>query len=172
MHLGAFYPMSRNHNGFGFTVWCLVFVSHFDVCCEESLIFSVMFGRKKIKSSWNFAIILSKLFLVNLQSLHKILYLHLISWCGNLAERHSFRIVSGDSPETMRKLCLFTKFPYHEIRWNCGILPRELHWKTLILYCMKIKRFGIFFKYYNIFFSPKIPQCSEKILQDSHVRSY
>ena len=35
----------------------------------------------------------------------------------NFVERHSFRIVSGDS----RKLCLFTKFPHHEIRWNYGI---------------------------------------------------
>ena len=26
------------------------------------------------------------------------------------------------SPETMRKLCLSTKFPHHEIRWNYGIL--------------------------------------------------
>ena len=32
-------------------------------------------------------------------------------------ERHSFRIVSGES----RKLCLSTKFPYQEIRWNYGI---------------------------------------------------
>ena len=31
-------------------------------------------------------------------------------------ERHSFRIVSDDLPETMRKLCLSTKFPHHEIR--------------------------------------------------------
>ena len=45
-----------------------------------------------------------------------------ISWCGNFVERDSFRKVSDDSPETMRKLCLFTKFPHHEIRWNYGIL--------------------------------------------------
>ena len=37
-------------------------------------------------------------------------------WCRNFVERNSFRIVSGDSPETMRKLCLSTKFPHQEIR--------------------------------------------------------
>ena len=36
-------------------------------------------------------------------------------------ERHSFRIVSGESSETMWKLCLSTKFPHHEIKWNYGI---------------------------------------------------
>ena len=36
---------------------------------------------------------------------------HLISWCGN----------SGDSLETMRKLCLSTKFSHQKIRWNYGI---------------------------------------------------
>ena len=34
----------------------------------------------------------------------KIPYFYLISWCGNFVERHSFRIVSGESPKTMRKL--------------------------------------------------------------------
>ena len=48
--------------------------------------------------------------------LRKIPSFHLISWCGNFVERHSFLIVSGDSPETMWKLCLSTKFPHQEIR--------------------------------------------------------
>ena len=42
--------------------------------------------------------------------------------------RHSFHIVSGDSPETMRKLCLSTKFPHHEIRLItvfCAVLNNE-----------------------------------------------
>ena len=43
------------------------------------------------------------------------------TWCGNFAERHSFCIVSGDSPETIRKMCLSAKFPHQEIRWNYGI---------------------------------------------------
>ena len=51
------------------------------------------------------------------RSLRKVPLLHPISWCGNFVESHSFHIVSGDSPETMRKLCLSTKFPHQEIRW-------------------------------------------------------
>ena len=33
-------------------------------------------------------------------------FIHLISWCGNFVERRSFRIASGESPETMLKLRL------------------------------------------------------------------
>ena len=54
-------------------------------------------------------------------TLCKMSQLHLISWRGNFAERHSFRIILGDSPETMRKLCLSGKFLHQEIRWNYGI---------------------------------------------------
>ena len=58
---------------------------------------------------------------------------HLISWCGNFVERHSFRVASSDLPETIRKLCLSTKFPDHEIRWNNDILRSgesfPLSWK-------------------------------------------
>ena len=46
---------------------------------------------------------------------------HVITWCGNLVERYSFCKVLGDSAETMRKLCLSTKFSHQEIRWNCSI---------------------------------------------------
>ena len=42
--------------------------------------------------------------------------------CGNFVKRSSFLKVSGDSSETMRKLCLSSKFPHQEIRWNYGIL--------------------------------------------------
>ena len=49
-------------------------------------------------------------------------WFHLISWYGNFAERHIFRIVSGDLPETLRKLCLSAKFPHQEISWNYGNL--------------------------------------------------
>ena len=48
-------------------------------------------------------------------ALRKIPQFHLIYWCENFVGRHSFRIVSGDSPETMRKLCLPTKFSHQEI---------------------------------------------------------
>ena len=40
-------------------------------------------------------------------------------------ETHSFRIVSGDLPETLRKLCVSAKFPYQEIRKKIGILLSE-----------------------------------------------
>ena len=43
-----------------------------------------------------------------------------ISWCGNIVERRSFRIVSGELHKTMGKLCLSKKFPHQEIRWNCS----------------------------------------------------
>ena len=46
---------------------------------------------------------------------------HLISWCENFVERHSFRIVSGESPENVRQLCLFTEFPHQDDMWNYGI---------------------------------------------------
>ena len=38
-----------------------------------------------------------------------------ILWKGTVST------VSGESPETMRKLCLSTKFAHQEIRWNYGI---------------------------------------------------
>ena len=55
-------------------------------------------------------------------SMRKIRKFHLISWWGNIVERHSFRRVSGESHETLRKLCLSAKFPHQEIRWNFSIL--------------------------------------------------
>ena len=39
-----------------------------------------------------------------------------ISWCEIFVEKHSFHIILGDSPETMQKLWLYTKFPNQEIR--------------------------------------------------------
>ena len=48
-----------------------------------------------------------------------------ICWCGNFVERCSFRLVSGDLPETLRKLCLSTKFSHQEIRWNYGIFRSD-----------------------------------------------
>ena len=52
-------------------------------------------------------------------------------------ERHSFRTVSGESPETMRKLCL-SKFPHQEIRWNYDIFRSAY-----------FKRFQEFFDVYS-----------------------
>ena len=42
--------------------------------------------------------------IVTLTEKHTEIYL--ISWCGNFVEKRSLRIVSGDSLETIRKLCL------------------------------------------------------------------
>ena len=49
-------------------------------------------------------------------ALRRIPKFYLISWCANFVERHSFRRVSGDSPKTLGKLCLFAKCPHQEIR--------------------------------------------------------
>ena len=54
--------------------------------------------------------------------LRKIPKFYLISWCGNFVERYNFSRILGDSPETLSKLCLSTKFPHQVIRWNFGIL--------------------------------------------------
>ena len=59
---------------------------------------------------------------IYLHSMCKIPKFHLISWCGNFVKTHSFRRVSGDSSETLQKLCIFTKYKNQEIRWNFGIL--------------------------------------------------
>ena len=37
------------------------------------------------------------------------------SRCGNFMERHSSRIVLGESSETMQKLCVSTKFPHMKL---------------------------------------------------------
>lgn len=50
---------------------------------------------------------------------------HLIPWCRNFTETHSFCIVSGDSPKIMRKLCISTKFPHQKIRRNYGIFRSD-----------------------------------------------
>ena len=46
----------------------------------------------------------------------------------HFVESHSFCIVSGDLPKTMRKLYLSTKFSNQEMRWNYGVsaLAREI----------------------------------------------
>ena len=52
-------------------------------------------------------------------------------------------MVLGDSPETMRKLFISTKFPHQEIRWNFGILRSEYNWlrfKTVLVLHVKIMK--------------------------------
>ena len=51
----------------------------------------------------------------SVETLQKIPQFHLISWCGNFVERYSFGIVLGESPKTMRKLCLSTKFLHKKL---------------------------------------------------------
>ena len=65
---------------------------------------------------------------------------HLISWCGKFVERHSFHIVSGESPETMQKLCISTNFPHQAIRWNYGIFAVYLKESVYYLDCPFVAR--------------------------------
>ena len=46
----------------------------------------------------------------------------------NFLERHSFRILSDESPKTMRKLCFSTKSLHQDIRWNYCFLRSVQHW--------------------------------------------
>ena len=53
-------------------------------------------------------------------------------------ETHSFWRVLCDLTETLRKLCVSTKFPHQEIGWNYGVLcivelKRQSLWKILIM---------------------------------------
>ena len=59
-------------------------------------------------------------------------------------ERHSSRIVSGESPETMQTLCLSIKFSHEEIRWNRGIF-RSANQKCVYI-CVK-EKFKFFVNY-------------------------
>ena len=61
------------------------------------------------------------------QPRRKILKFHLISWCGNFMETHSFNRVSSDSSETLWNLYVSSKCPHQEIRWNYGILCSKLY---------------------------------------------
>ena len=49
-------------------------------------------------------------------------------------ERHSFRIVSGESPETVRKLCLSIKFPHQELG-ETTVFYTEIIIKSYPAYC-------------------------------------
>ena len=85
---------------------------------------------------WKFVIVLRATVRSFYISLHKILKFHLNSFCRNIGENHSFHKVSGELPETLRKLRLSTKFPHQEIRWNfcslCSICFKEVELLTYI----------------------------------------
>ena len=54
--------------------------------------------------------------------LWKVPKFHLITWCTNFVKMHSFVRVSGDTPKTLRKMWVSTKFPHQKNKWNYGIL--------------------------------------------------
>ena len=82
---------------------------------EQVLCRSWLLG-KEYEERWGFRVSRKDVF-----GTWKILYAHLISWCNNFVERHSFLTVLGNPPETMWKLCLSTRFSHQEIWWNYGI---------------------------------------------------
>ena len=88
---------------------------------------------------------------------------HLITLCRNFVERHSFRIVSGKSPETMRKLCLSTKLPHQEIRRNYVILHDVLHYATLLKVTLLHRGFYCFLHCANSTKSRKTSSCDTYI---------
>ena len=63
-------------------------------------------------------------------TLRKIPKFRLISWCGYFVETQTFRKVSGESPETLRKLRFSIKFPHQETTWSFGIL-HSVHLRCL-----------------------------------------
>ena len=78
----------------------------------------------------------------------------LISRCGNFVERYSFRIVSKlYSSETMRKLCLSTKFTHEEIGWNYSILRSVWirFWMMMMIIQGKHRHFSMNFPSFLIF---------------------
>ena len=53
-------------------------------------------------------------------------------WCGNFVERHSFRRVSGESPETLQKLhgLFYCPFWFLNVieRYSHGVAIAEVRW--------------------------------------------
>ena len=94
-----------------------IMATYFTSFCRNSLLDHYSLNRETYKMF--FSIVIGFLNFDSMISLRKIPYFHLISWCGNfvkIAQNY------GESPETMRKICLSTKFPHQEIRRNYGIL--------------------------------------------------
>ena len=55
---------------------------------------------------------------LEIQALCKMQEFHLIFWCWNFVERNIFCGVSDELPETLLKLCFFTKSTHQEIKWR------------------------------------------------------
>ena len=51
------------------------------------------------------------------------------------------KLFSSDLPKTMRKLCLSTKFPHQEIRWNDGVFRSKswIQWEFFLVYLLLLK---------------------------------
>ena len=81
---------------------------------------------------------------------------HLFSWYGNFAERCSFCIVSGESREILRKLCVSTKFSHQEITWNYGNLCSDANLWFVDGYRTR-KKNSVFKKRDGVFSGPYFP---------------
>ena len=89
-------------------------------------------------------------------SLRKMPKFHLISWCGNFVERQSFHTFSSESPKTIRKLCLSTKFPNLEITWDYGILRSIFDWRKIEYLINHITKYNICNQKINAFFKANL----------------
>ena len=67
----------------------------------------------------------AKVILLN-HVLNKILKFHLVSWCGNFVETHIALRDWVESPETLRKFHVSTKYPRQYLGWNYGILYSDV----------------------------------------------
>ena len=69
---------------------------------------------------------------------HYIIYRNsTISWCGDFLKTNVFQTDFRNSRETMRKLCVSTKFSHQEIKWSFGILGSEF--ACLLLYSLYLR---------------------------------
>ena len=128
--------------------------------CQENVSFSLTNTKLVEKIEWKFSNQSGELMYAFIYlTLPKISQFHLISWCGNFVERHSFHIVSDDSPETMRKLCLSTIFPHQEIRWNYGIFRSVTNRRKSLLFSVTLFRVWL----YDSYFIQIKFRCSENI---------
>ena len=105
---------------------------------------------------------------------------HLISWCGNFMENHSFRIVSVDSHKTIQKLCFSTRFPYQEITWNYSIFQvvsifqgsifKSFKSKSNRFWCVRSSRLHTSFIIVFLKISQRPAALFKKRLQHKHFR--
>ena len=70
-----------------------------------------LYGKMRVGQNRNSGVFYAMIFYQTiLNTLRKKQKFHLISWCGIFVKRYNFCRVSGESPKTMRKLCLSAKF--------------------------------------------------------------